>query len=100
MTQRSRGTTGLTRERKLAAGENRDAERLANANLVTGELVSAPDRRRADVIAFRNLGYGIPAGDNVLRVLPALTITEEEIAEGIARLDAAATALSRRAAAE
>jgi acetylornithine/N-succinyldiaminopimelate aminotransferase len=42
----------------------------------------------------------VPAGDNVVRILPALTISEEEIAEGIARLDAAATALERRSAAE
>ncbi|MCU4655108.1 aspartate aminotransferase family protein [Roseibacterium sp. SDUM158016] len=42
----------------------------------------------------------VPAGDNVVRILPALTITEEEIAEGIARLDAAASALERRTAAE
>jgi acetylornithine/N-succinyldiaminopimelate aminotransferase len=39
-------------------------------------------------------------GDNVVRILPALTITEDEIAEGISRLDAAATALERRTAAE
>ena len=37
----------------------------------------------------------VPAGDNVVRILPALTITEEEIGEGVARLDAAATALER-----
>ena len=33
----------------------------------------------------------IPAADNVIRLLPALNITDAEIAEGIARLDAAAT---------
>jgi acetylornithine/N-succinyldiaminopimelate aminotransferase len=38
----------------------------------------------------------VPAGDNVVRILPALTITEEEIAEGIARLDSAASAVSRQ----
>ena len=38
----------------------------------------------------------VPAGDNVVRVLPALTIAEAEIAEGVARLDTAATALSER----
>jgi acetylornithine/N-succinyldiaminopimelate aminotransferase len=38
----------------------------------------------------------VPAGDNVVRILPALTIAEAEIAEGVARLDAAATALSQR----
>jgi len=42
----------------------------------------------------------VPAGDNVLRVLPALTITEDEISDGITRLDAAATALERQIAAE
>jgi acetylornithine/N-succinyldiaminopimelate aminotransferase len=34
-----------------------------------------------------------------VRVLPALTISEEEIAEGVARLDAAAAALARRTSA-
>ena len=41
----------------------------------------------------------VPAGDNVVRILPALTITEEEIAEGVSRLDAAAAAVSRKIAA-
>lgn len=40
----------------------------------------------------------IPAGDNVIRFLPALTITEDEIDEGLARLDAAATALEGKGA--
>jgi acetylornithine/N-succinyldiaminopimelate aminotransferase len=35
----------------------------------------------------------VPAADNVLRLLPPLTITDEEIAEAVARLDAAARAL-------
>jgi acetylornithine/N-succinyldiaminopimelate aminotransferase len=52
-----------------------------------------------------NAGYDaqlltVPAGDNVVRILPALNISEEEISEGVARLDAAATALERRSAAE
>ncbi len=34
----------------------------------------------------------VPAGDNVVRLLPALTISEEEIAEAMTRLDKAATA--------
>ncbi len=34
----------------------------------------------------------VPAGDNVLRLLPALTISDEEIAEAMTRLDKAATA--------
>ena len=37
----------------------------------------------------------VPAADNVLRLLPPLTITDAEIAEAVARLDRAATDLER-----
>ena len=45
-------------------------------------------------------GYGqcllsVPAADNVVRLLPPLTITDEEIAEAVARLDRAAQAVER-----
>ena len=45
-----------------------------------------------------NAGYDkqvitVPAGDNVIRLLPPLNITEDDIAEAIARLDAAASQL-------
>ncbi|MYH58818.1 MAG: aminotransferase class III-fold pyridoxal phosphate-dependent enzyme, partial [Boseongicola sp. SB0675_bin_26] len=33
----------------------------------------------------------VPAGDNVVRLLPALTISDDEIAEALTRLDKAAT---------
>ncbi|WP_224813899.1 aspartate aminotransferase family protein [Hasllibacter sp. MH4015] len=56
----------------------------------------------ADIVAE---GYAqgiltVPAADNALRVLPALTITEDELSEGVSRLDATASALSGRIAAE
>jgi acetylornithine/N-succinyldiaminopimelate aminotransferase len=35
----------------------------------------------------------VPGGDNVIRLLPAMTISDEEIKEAVARLDRAATAL-------
>ncbi len=43
-------------------------------------------------------GYGeqlltVPAADNVVRLLPALTISDEEIVEAVSRLDAAASAV-------
>jgi acetylornithine/N-succinyldiaminopimelate aminotransferase len=38
----------------------------------------------------------VGAGDNVVRLLPPLIINEQEIAEGVARLDRACAALSRR----
>ncbi|RLJ60500.1 acetylornithine/N-succinyldiaminopimelate aminotransferase [Litoreibacter meonggei] len=35
----------------------------------------------------------VPGGDNVIRLLPAMTISDDEIKEAVARLDRAATAL-------
>ncbi|HBM60463.1 aspartate aminotransferase family protein [Salipiger marinus] len=39
----------------------------------------------------------VPAADNVVRLLPPLTLSEEEIAEALARLEATATALEAAA---
>lgn len=39
----------------------------------------------------------VPAADNVIRILPALNITEADIAEALARLDRAATAVEQAA---
>jgi acetylornithine/N-succinyldiaminopimelate aminotransferase len=41
----------------------------------------------------------VGAADNVVRLLPPLTISDADLAEAIARLDAAATALKATAAA-
>lgn len=51
-----------------------------------------------DIVAegYKHAVLTVPAADNALRILPALTITEEEISEGIDRLDATATALENR----
>ena len=56
----------------------------------------------ADVVkaGYAQAVLTVPAADNTLRILPALTITEDEITEGVARLDAAATALEQQIAAE
>ncbi|MBK1637256.1 aspartate aminotransferase family protein [Rhodovulum adriaticum] len=40
----------------------------------------------------------VPAADNVVRLLPPLTITDDEIAEALSRLDAAAAALAGKEA--
>ncbi|MHA6265013.1 acetylornithine transaminase [Arenibacterium sp. CAU 1754] len=42
---------------------------------------------------YDNLVITVPAADNVIRLLPPLTISEDEIAQAVDRLDAAATAL-------
>jgi len=49
-------------------------------------------------IDFVNAGYdaeviSVPAADNVVRLLPPLTITDDEIAEAVTRLDRAAATL-------
>ncbi|MEM9031292.1 MAG: aspartate aminotransferase family protein [Pseudomonadota bacterium] len=54
---------------------------------------------RVPVSEFVEEGYKahvltVPAGDNVARILPALTISEGEIVEAIARLDRAAAGLA------
>ncbi|SDI39790.1 aspartate aminotransferase family protein [Alloyangia pacifica] len=46
---------------------------------------------------YDKLVITVPAADNVVRLLPALTITEEEIAEAVSRLDATASALEAAA---
>jgi len=55
-----------------------------------GELVNAIRAQKMLTVA---------AGDNVVRLLPPLIISEQEIAEGVARLDRACAQLSRAAAA-
>ncbi len=49
-----------------------------------------------DVVAagYKMEVIAVPAADNVVRLLPPLTITDEEIAEAVIRLDRAATSLS------
>ncbi len=44
--------------------------------------------------AFDQALITVPAADNIVRLLPPLNITEDEIAEAISRLDATATAMA------
>ena len=55
------------------------------ANVPAGDLVAA---MRAEKL------LSVPAGDNVIRLLPPLTVTAEEAREGLARLGRAAERLS------
>ena len=64
-------------------------ESVRGAGLMLGLKCKAPN---TDVV---QAGYAqdlltVPAADNVIRLLPPLTITDEEIAEAVARLDLAA----------
>ncbi|EFO34326.1 acetylornithine aminotransferase [Roseibium sp. TrichSKD4] len=48
------------------------------------------------VAAAREHGLlAVPAGDNVVRIIPPLTITEEELSEVVTRLDAAASTFEK-----
>ena len=72
-------------------------ESVRGQGLMLGLKCKAPV---ADVV---KAGYAaevitVPAADNVARLLPPLTLTEEEIAEAIARLDKAATAVEEAGA--
>ena len=65
-------------------------EEVRGSGLMLGLKCKAPN---ADVVAagYDNLVITVPAADNVIRLLPPLTLSEEEIAEALTRLDAAAT---------
>ncbi|MBS8228586.1 aspartate aminotransferase family protein [Vannielia litorea] len=67
-------------------------ESVRGQGLMLGLKCKAP---AADVVkaGYDALVIGVPAADNVMRLLPPLNITEDEIAEAITRLDAAATAV-------
>ncbi len=83
---------GLLRQRLegLVAGHPEVFEEVRGAGLMLGLKCKAVN---IDVV---NAGYAnevitVPAGDNVIRLLPPLTLTDEDIAEAIARLGKAAT---------
>jgi acetylornithine/N-succinyldiaminopimelate aminotransferase len=54
----------------------------------------------ADVVkaGYAQHVLAVPAADNVVRILPPLTITDDEIAEAAARLDRAAASMTAKAA--
>ena len=69
-------------------------ESVRGQGLMLGLKCKAPN---TDVVAA---GYAqdlltVPAADNVLRLLPPLTITDDEIAEAVNRLDRAAASLEK-----
>ncbi|WP_456389874.1 acetylornithine transaminase [Profundibacter sp.] len=69
-------------------------EQVRGSGLMLGLKCVAPNM---DVI---NAGYAaqvltVPAADNVVRLLPALNITDDEMAEAVARLDTAATEITK-----
>jgi len=83
---------GLFRQKLegLVAGHPDVFEEVRGQGLMLGLKCKAVN---ADVVkaGYDTLVITVPAADNVIRLLPPLTITDEEIAEAVTRLDAAAT---------
>lgn len=76
----------------LIASHPKVFDSVRGSGLMLGLKCVAPN---LDVV---NAGYAqnlltVPAADNVVRLLPPLTITDQDLAEAVARLDAAANAL-------
>ena len=71
-------------------------EAVRGEGLILGLKCAKPN---TDVVkaAYAQDLLTVPAADNVIRLLPALNIPEADIAEALARLDRAATALERAA---
>jgi acetylornithine/N-succinyldiaminopimelate aminotransferase len=69
---------------------------LRGEGLLVGVRTVVPNGELVDALRAEKL-LAVAAGDNVVRLLPPLIVEEADIAEGIARLDRAATALERAA---
>ncbi|WP_323035699.1 aspartate aminotransferase family protein [Pararhodobacter sp.] len=86
--------SGLLRQKLegLIAAHPDTFEAVRGTGLILGIKCRKPNTDL--VVAARNVGVlVVPAADNVLRLLPALNIPDEDIAEAVTRLDKAATAL-------
>ena len=81
----------------LVAAHSDVFEAVRGAGLMLGLKCRIPN---ADVVqaGFDQQVLTIPAADNVVRILPSLTLTEDEITQALSRLEAAARTLSKTVA--
>jgi acetylornithine/N-succinyldiaminopimelate aminotransferase len=82
---------GLLFRQRLAELRDRHpqiVEEIRGEGLMVGVKVKVPTADFAAAAREERL-LTVPAGDNVVRLLPPLIITEEELADGVRRLDAA-----------
>src|SRR5580693_8368732 len=70
---------------------------IRGEGLLVGLRALVPAGELVDALRSENM-LAVAAGDNVVRLLPPLIISEQEIAEGVARLDRACTKLADAAA--
>jgi len=86
---------GLLRQRLegLVAEHPEIFEEVRGSGLMLGVRCRAPNVEVVKAGVTERV-LTVPAGDNVLRILPPLTISDEEISEGVTRLGRAAAALA------
>jgi len=89
---------GLDMRQRLAELKDRHnavIEEVRGEGLLIGLKLKAPPASFAEAALNLKL-LVIPAGDNVVRILPPLVVSDEEIAEGVRRLDATCAAVEER----
>jgi acetylornithine/N-succinyldiaminopimelate aminotransferase len=89
---------GLDMRQRLAELKDRHGaviEEVRGEGLLIGLKLKVPPANFAEAALDQKLLI-IPAGDGVVRVIPPLVVTDEEIAEGVWRLDAACAAVEER----
>jgi acetylornithine/N-succinyldiaminopimelate aminotransferase len=94
--------TALVLKQKLAEIKDRHPAVIAEVRgegLLVGLKVLPPVGELVDACRAEKM-ITVSAGDNVMRLLPPLIISEQEIAEGVARLDRACANLARAHAAK
>jgi acetylornithine/N-succinyldiaminopimelate aminotransferase len=93
---------GLKLKQKLAAiaDSHQDVvEGIRGEGLMLGLKCRVPNGEVAAAARAEGLLL-VAAGDNVVRLLPPLVISDDDVEEAMSRLDAALAGLTRRAAAE
>jgi acetylornithine/N-succinyldiaminopimelate aminotransferase len=89
--------TGLLFKQRLAEIKDRYPSLIAEVRgegLLVGLRMLVPAGELVDATRAENM-LTVGAGDNVVRLLPPLIISEQEISEGVARLDRALARLGR-----
>jgi acetylornithine/N-succinyldiaminopimelate aminotransferase len=89
---------GLDMRQRLAELKDRHGaviDEVRGEGLLIGLRLKTPPANFAEEALKQKL-LVIPAGDNVVRILPPLVVTDEELAEGVRRLDAACAAVEER----
>jgi acetylornithine/N-succinyldiaminopimelate aminotransferase len=92
---------GILLRQRLAELKDRHSEIIEDIRgegLMAGIKLKVPNTDFAAAARAAHL-LVIPAGDNVVRLLPPLILSEEELAEGVRRLDVACQSLESRIAA-